>query len=70
MKLSGILIFDIDKQAVLRVNDDSPDGYTDYDIIHDDLDITIHDDTATIRTADDGTKFIDYNDATLGRHND
>jgi hypothetical protein len=70
MKLTGILIFDIDNRAVLRVNDDSPDGYTDYDIIHDDLAITIHDNTATIRTADDGTKFIDYDNATLGRHSD
>ena len=70
MKLTGILIFDIEGQAVLRVNDDSPDDYTDYDIIHDDLSITIHDSTATIRTADDGTKFIDYDNATLGRHED
>lgn len=68
MKLSGILLFDLDGQAVLRVNDNSADGYTDYDIIHDDLSITIDDDTATVRTADDGTKFIDYDNATLGRH--
>lgn len=70
MKLSGILIFDVEGNAVLRVNDDSPDGFTDYDIIHCDLEITIHDPTATIRTADDGTKFIDYDNATLGRHED
>ncbi len=70
MKLSGVLLFDLDGQAVLRVIDDSIDGYTDYDIIHDDLSITIDDDTATVRTADDGTKYIDYDDATLGRHED
>lgn len=70
MKLTGILLIDITGQPVLRVNDDSPDGYTDYDIIHQDLEITVHDSTSTIRTADDGTKYIDYDDATLGRHSD
>lgn len=61
--LKGVLCVSFDG-IFLRVDNDD-NTYTDYDILHYDMNITIDDDDAHIYSDDDGY-YIDYSPETLG----
>jgi hypothetical protein len=65
MKIKGILLV-FDGKAYIRQY--TKDGeFRDILVVHDDLNIEIDDDSATIRTDKDGEYYIDYTDGVLGR---
>lgn len=61
--VSGVLIFTIAGEVKFRVYDTS--SFTDYDIMHSDLSITIDDDDAYFYV-DSTTKKLDHSPNTLG----
>ena len=65
MKIKGILLI-IEGQAYIRQY--TKDGeFRDLLVVHDDLNIDIDDNSATIRTDKYGKEYIDYTDNVLGR---
>jgi hypothetical protein len=67
--LKGILIRGIGMESFFRVyNEDHT--FTDYEIHHYDLDVTIHDEGAFIYEREDGTRYIDYCPETYGIDNE
>lgn len=50
----------------VRVNDDSPEGFTDYDLTHHDLDVLILDSTAEFIKTSRGN-YLDYSKEVTGR---
>jgi len=65
MKLKGLLLNFGGKSYVRQYTQDGE--FRDILIVHDDLNVEIDDDTATIRIDKDGQEYIDYNDQVLGR---
>lgn len=63
MKLKGYLMRGYNGTVFFRTYQDN--DFTDYEIIHHDLEITIDDNSATIREIN-GKNYIDHDDATLG----
>ena len=49
---------------------DKDHNFTDYDLFHHDLDITIEDDDAEFVENDEGKKYLDYSRQTLGKDAD
>jgi hypothetical protein len=65
MKIKGILLV-IDGKAYVRQY--TKDGeFRDILVVHDDLNIEIDDESATIRIDKNGESYIDYTDGVLGR---
>lgn len=65
MKLSGILI---STDGTFSFRQYLKNGeFVDYNILHNDLEITINDPSATIREDKEGNKYIDYSDEILGK---
>lgn len=63
---TGTLIYDLDGHITFRVYDKTdPARFTDYDLRHSDLEVTIHDEAAFYEL-DDGTKILDHSAETLG----
>jgi len=67
MKIKGILLVMGGKAYVRQYTKDGE--FRDMLIVHDDLNVEIDDDSATIRTDKDGDQYIDYSDGVLGRPN-
>ena len=55
----GTLLRTVGMNNVIRINDDSDYGYTDYEIVHYDVDVLILDDTAEFVQNQNGN-FLDY----------
>jgi hypothetical protein len=65
MKIKGILLV-MDGKAYVRQY--TKDGeFRDILVVHDDLNVEIEDETATVRMDKDGEYYIDYTDGVLGR---
>jgi hypothetical protein len=68
--VTGQLIYLATGKYVFRVYDDHSHGFTDYDIFHSDMTITIDDDDAYFYTDSELNKYLDHAPETLGRNHD
>ena len=68
--VSGQLIRLFNGNYVFRVYDNNSYGFTDYDIVHSDLTITIDDDDAYFYTDAEMNKYLDHSPQTLGNTHD
>jgi len=55
----GYLLYTMDREYVFRVYREDR-SFTDYDILHCDLELTINDDDATFYEFDDGRSILDH----------
>jgi hypothetical protein len=65
---TGQLIYTMNGKYVFRVYDDHSHGFTDYELLHSDLTITIDDDDAYFYTDEtEMNKYLDHSPQTLGK---
>jgi hypothetical protein len=68
--VQGQLIRLFDNRYVFRVYDDNSYKFTDYDLLHSDLTITINDDDAYFYVDAELNKYLDHAPQTLGHNHE
>ena len=65
-KTKGTLIFGMDGEVHFRVRALNPDGFIDYRLVHNDLDVIIDDIDSYFYRTDEGDPILDHHPDTLG----
>ena len=67
--MKGIILLTLNNRYVFRVYKED-NSFTDYDILHCDLDVTIDSDDAVLYEYEDGTNALDHSYEVLGIYHD